>query len=234
MDTSKFRVIAYDLDDTLIDTSGLLIPAACQNIYLNLKAAGFENSFKEFDTDRRLNVSHLSHKDYFKQLSEKLYPSDLERSKNLTQNLTNLFYEPDVPSKMPFIDGVEKNLNALQKKYKLYVVTAGVVSAQYKKLNSLGIEKWIPKENWYIVSKETFSSKRDAFKNILKKEQIEPKQLLAIGNRLSQEIKMAKEIGASTCFFKFGEHSSEKPMNDYEKPDFIISDHKDFILTCQL
>ena len=76
--------------------------------------------------------------------------------------------------------------------------------------------------------------KRQAFSEIIEALKINPSELLSIGNRLSQEIRDAKELGATTCYFKFGEHIGESPKSHLENPDFTIEKHSELIATCHL
>ena len=85
-----------------------------------------------------------------------------------------------------------------------------------------------------VVADGALPTKKAAFEKILKDSKIHPHELLSIGNRLSQEIRMAKQLDCRTCYFQFGEHSEDKPRDHFETPDYTIFSHKELISVCQL
>jgi putative hydrolase of the HAD superfamily len=230
----NYKAIAFDLDDTLIDTTNELIPFACRKIHSYLLTEGYPNTYEEFDILRKEYVKTKSHKEFFKNLVT-TFPIILPAEAPLIiANLNRLFYEPDVPLNLGLMPGAEDNLKTLAAKYNVFIVTAGVLSAQHKKLAQLNIDRFVKKENILVVADGAFSSKREAFKKILQDTGILPEQLLSIGNRLSQEIRMAKQVGAKTCYYQHGEHAEDEVQDHFEIPDFTIHTHKELIPVCQL
>lgn len=230
------KAIAFDVDDTLLNTSEILIPFAIQKIYQVLLANGLKVTFEEFNRQRLSFVAQSSHREFFKHFIDG-YPftSEITVSRNdLAATLIQHFYEPEIPLNANLIEGSSENLNRLKSKYKIYVVTSGVEKTQVQKIEALKLIQWIPKENHLIIDGNKYKTKKQAFQMILKKENLLPAELLSVGNRLSQEIRMAKELGAKTCYFKFGEHANDIPKDHFEQADYIITHHKDFIPTCQL
>jgi len=230
----NYKAIAFDLDDTLIDTTNELIPFACRKIHSYLLTEGYPNTFEEFDISRKEYVKTKSHKDFFKNLVSSFPVKLASEAPLVVANLNRLFYEPDVPSNLGLMPGAEYNLKTLGAKYHVFIVTAGVVSAQHKKLAQLNIDRFVKKENILVVAEGAFSTKRAAFEKILKDTGIQPEQLLSIGNRLSQEIRMAKQVGAKTCYYQHGEHAEDVAQDHFEIPDYTIHTHKELITACQL
>lgn len=226
----NYKAIAFDLDDTLIDTTNELIPFACQKIHTYLSTLGHPGRYDEFDVLRKNFVKTKSHKEFFKSL----IPTLINTKPDTLETLNRLFYEPDIPHNLKLMDGAEENLLHLSSKYDVYVVTAGVVSAQKRKLEQLKIDRFIKSENILIVTDGAFQTKKLAFEKILTDTKIIPAQLLSVGNRLSQEIRMAKQLGCRTCYFKYGEHAEDTAQDHFEFPDYIISSHKELISVCQL
>lgn len=226
------KAIAFDLDDTLLNTTEILIPFAIRRIYDLLCQKGFKESFEVFNQNRISFVGHSSHREFFKHTVAS--NPQLLTEPGLADVLIQYFYQPEIPEKMPLIEGAKENLEILSSKYKLYVVTSGVEPTQKRKIKALGLECWIPVTNQFIVDGNGIKTKKQAFEMLLKKESISPSELLSFGNRLSQEIRMAKEIGAQTCYFQFGEHAHDIPKDDFEKADFTIQTQKEFITKCRL
>lgn len=230
----KYKAIAFDLDDTLIDTTNELIPFACRKIHSYLLTEGYASSFEEFDISRKDFVKTRSHKEFFRNLVTTFALKNPSQLPLIVANLNRLFYEPAIPPHLAMLPGAEENLKILTAKYNVYVVTAGVVSAQHHKLMQLKIERFVKKENILVVGDGAFLTKKAAFEKIIKDNKIQPKELLSIGNRLSQEIRMAKQLGGMTCYYQHGEHAEDVAQDEFEIPDYTIHSHKELIPTCQL
>ncbi|MBL7544967.1 MAG: HAD family hydrolase [Bdellovibrionaceae bacterium] len=229
-----YKAIAFDLDDTLIDTTNELIPFACRKIHTYLLSEGYPGTFEEFDVLRKNFVKTKSHKEFFKNLVSTFSIQDSSRRPDIISNLNQLFYEPTIPSHLTMMPGAEDNLMYLGSKYTLFVVTAGVVAAQKRKLAQLRIERYVKHAHVLIVGEGAFSTKKTAFEKILQDEDLRPQELLSIGNRLSQEIRMAKQLACDTCYFQHGEHAEDTAQDHFEIPDFTIHSHKELISTCRL
>lgn len=228
----SYKAIAFDLDDTLIDTTNELIPLACQKIHTYLASQGYSGTFEEFDGLRKDFVKTRSHKEFFKSLIPHL--TNAAHKEEWIPTLNRYFYEPIVPAHLQMMEGAEDNLKKLNERYQLYVVTAGVLSAQERKLNQLQLTRYIKQENIFIVADGAYPTKKAAFENILAISNIRPEELLSVGNRLSQEIRMAKQLNCHTCYFKYGEHADDVPQDQFEVPDYTIHFHKDLISVCRL
>jgi FMN phosphatase YigB (HAD superfamily) len=130
------------------------------------------------------------------------------------------------------MEGALENLQKLAPNYALFLVTAGHVQTQSKKVKATQTEKYFQKV--YTINGAAQQRKSLAFNEILSNLKLKPTELLSIGNRLAQEIHDAKELGALTCYFRFGEHVGEEPRNSFEIPDFVVESHKELIQTCRL
>lgn len=231
------KVIVLDLDDTLLDTSGLLIPGACLKIYNHLKSMGFSNSFESFETSRKSFVKQSSHKEFFKKFvaeNTQALRLNSNTADELLKQITNYFYDPEIPENIHLLEGATENLNYFQKKYKLALVTSGIEKTQKLKVAKLNLNSFIPIENQFYISGEMLKTKKQAFQILIEKEKIKATELLSIGNRLSQEIRMCKELGGHTCYFQYGEHAEDTPKDQFEIPDFTVKTHHEIIATCRL
>ena len=63
------RAIAFDLDDTLMDTTGILVPNAAKNAFQILIAAGLTLTLDECEEKRTQLVKSISHKEAFAKLA---------------------------------------------------------------------------------------------------------------------------------------------------------------------
>lgn len=75
--------------------------------------------------------------------------------------------------------------------------------------------------NIFILNSDDNSlSKKDSFQSIIQSENILPNQLLSVGNRLDNEICIAKKLGSMTCHIKYGEHALATPKDSFEIADY--------------
>ncbi len=223
------KAIAFDLDDTLIDTSKVLVPLASRNAFKAMTSLGLEIDFETFDNERKIGALSMTHKKIFKVIAEK-YCQKLDENMALTG--IDAFYNSPVPKELPILEGARENLEYLFKKYPMFVVTSGSISTQKKKIEVSGLTNFFQKA--YTVDGFRNERKRIAFEDILKNLSLKPDELISIGNRLSQEIHDAKELGCITCYFNYGEHVGEVARNNFEIPDFTVESHKELISTCRL
>ncbi len=226
---SSFKCIAFDLDDTLLDTSQLLVPVAARRACEAMLAAGVASDIDICLQWRAMKASELSHTEIFTQFIKTHGSPTADLA---LQGALKAFYNPEVPGHLPLIEGAEENLKFLAQKYSLYLVTSGEPEAQAKKIKALNVEKYFRKI--YLVNNFKQEQKKDAFTDILRIEKILPNELLSIGNRLAQEIRQAKMCGAHTCYFCYGEHVGEIPTQREDYPDFTIYKHAELIRTCGL
>ncbi|MFN3696182.1 MAG: HAD hydrolase-like protein [Pseudobdellovibrio sp.] len=225
----KIQSIAFDLDDTLLDTSGILAPKACSEAFQILIKAGLKITESECESIRVEMIKKTSHKDVFKYLVDQFGSSETYKALELA---TERFYHPKIPNKLPLLDGAIENIKFLSKKYNLYIVTAGLNEAQQSKVNALEIRSFF--KDVMVVNSLKNERKFDAFRKILEIEHISADQLLCIGNSLSSEIKDARLIGAWACYFEFGEDRGYMSTDEQLKPHYHIKNHKELITTCKL
>lgn len=227
--SSKLKSIAFDLDDTLLDTTGQLVPKASQQAFEILIKAGLRMDLKTCEQKRLAWIRSMSHKDVFKKLALEYGDSQTLAA---VDSANQAFYHPTIPSDLKLLPGALDNLNFLSKKYHLHLVTAGFQEAQEAKIKCLGIGHFF--RHIFVVNSLNAEKKYTAFKMILQNDQIQPEEMLCIGNSLSSEIKDARLIGAWACYFEFGEDRGSVPTEPELQPHFHVKNHLELIPTCQL
>jgi putative hydrolase of the HAD superfamily len=224
-----FRSLAFDLDDTLLNTSGLLVPMAARRSCEAMLEAGLRCSLEECLQMRAELAPAYSHTEVFTKIVDRFGTNQKGRA---IHDALDRFYNPDVPATLPLLEGAMENLEKLGQKYNLYLVTVGSHPSQVKKIEALGVQKYF--KGIYILNGFMGEKKESAFRDIIQKENHAPHELLSIGNRLSSEIRDGKRCGTGTCYFAFGEHVGEKEEYPEDHPDFTIEHHKDLISACGL
>lgn len=226
---NSIKCIAFDLDDTLLDTSHTLVPAASQKACQAMIDFGLECKLQECLDLRQSLAESLSHTEIFPEIVNRFPCKD---PKSAVEAALKNFYGPEVPSYMNPMPGVIENLEYLKGKYKLFIVTMGQEETQKKKIEALRISHYF--EKIYIVNGFKGDKKQQAFENIVLENNIQTHELLSIGNRISSEIHDANVIGAKTCFFAFGEHKNEKRRSAFDTPHFTVKNHRELLSTCEL
>lgn len=222
------KAIAFDLDDTLLDTSGLLAPQFALATFRFMIDKGLKLTVEECEEIRKELVKTVSHREVFERLAQEY--GTAETIENLPEIIDH-FYNPALPQDLPLMPGARENLDYLKNKYALYLVTAGARTSQLAKAFALGIVKDFKKV--IVVNSLIKHRKYDTFLQILNEEQIQPHELLCIGNSLVSEIADALEIGAIACHFEHGE-SRGLVENLKRAPHFNIKTHAELIETCKL
>ncbi len=225
----SIKTIAFDLDDTLIDTTGILIPEASLSVFNHMKMYGLSISYSDYEHLRLKKIKEISHKDYFHYLAKNF---GTDQTLNCVDKAVQLFYHPTLPKNLILLPQAHEVLKYCSEKYSLYAVTAGFFEAQIAKIKHLNIESFFKKI--YVVNSLNDEKKFHAFQKIIEFENIKSQELLCVGNSLSSEIQDGKLIQAKTCYFEFGEDRGKSMHDPAYKPDYHIKNLSEFIKTCQL
>jgi FMN phosphatase YigB (HAD superfamily) len=236
----QFEVLIFDLDDTLLDTYKLLIPQAVKKAGLQFQTLTglsmmpileFTDAWGKLHTD-------FSGRALFKQIIDLLLSKYREallkpiEPESLLTNVYKSFLQPNLPETMTLTDATLQLLSRLKENYTIYLVTQGVPESQRQKIDQLKITSYF--KQIFVVNAPAGDSKTEAFEKILAIENCKPEKVLSIGNRLSQEIFMAKKLMMKTCHIAIGEHKNEKPENKFEIADWTIHSLDELEGKCQL
>ncbi|MDQ6985263.1 MAG: HAD family hydrolase [Candidatus Dojkabacteria bacterium] len=216
----KYKLIAFDLDDTLNDGTK---PWRVAYEWL------YEEWFQKYHTDKDL-FDHAFNKTRagLKEKQPEKYMLAI-RALHLSEMVNELEYEIDwfwiekiskqyweifLENVNPR-EGLYETLNELKNRgYKLVVATDFSFDIQLGKLNSLMVTKYFS----YIYTAEEIGSLKktcEMFEYILKHEHIKPSEMLMIGDNVKGDIIAPKELGIDTCLIrnKFYEYSEDE-MNE--------------------
>ncbi len=233
----KLKCLAFDLDDTLLDTSGILLPKASLQACETMISLGLNCTTDQCLQWRSQLAKEMSHREIFLEIAKKFgcRPDSRWESQDIQPMARagiDSFYNPDIPKNLPLLPFALENLMTLSKTYTLFLVTSGAPLTQNKKVDAAGVRGFFKKV--YTLDGFKGEKKRSAFENIITSEKINPDQLLSIGNRLFEEIRQAKQLGGQTCYFKYGDHVGEVPQVPEDHADFTVLSHQELIFTCQL
>ena len=190
-------MIIFDLDDTLIDTSGSIIPYRVEEIVhyflrSGLSRLSFDEAYKEL---LELNRGSLTLEEALHRFFDK-YPGKqdwLERAKKIYQS-------PIVDMPVQTLPLANQILNRFQQKHLLALVTYGEESFQLKKLEKAGIDRSLFSK--IVVCKER--NKGPYYQEIIDQMRQDPKNVLVCGDRVAFDLVPAKGLGCWTIHMKWG------------------------------
>src|SRR5437868_2600280 len=98
----QIRCLAFDLDDTLLDTSGLLVPAAARQACEAMKKLGLNCSTEECLRWREKLAKEMSHREIFLEIARKYNHGNID---SMAAKGIEKFYNPEIPSALPLLPG---------------------------------------------------------------------------------------------------------------------------------
>ena len=223
------QAIAFDLDDTLLDTTQLLLGAAAERACRVMIQEGLSVSLDQCLLWRKELAPQKSHKELFFDIALR---AGGEKARQIGSAGVQAFYESPIPETLPLLSGAAEVLQALSGRYALFLVTSGAPATQWEKVRATGLEGRF--QEIFVVDKMRGEQKTASFQAILKSTGLQPQALLSVGNRLTEEIRLAKRLGAQTCHFEYGEHVGEQVEFPEDHADFTIHSWPEFIPTCRL
>jgi len=209
----------FDLDDTLLDTSGQLIPQVsqrvCDFLFQQKIFTNLDEGLKIWDEKKNQYAGKVLIE---KLIAEKMSPG-AQREK-LILEAYQIFRTPKLVLTLSLLPGGREILESLSTQIPLFLVTQGDIPTQIKKVEILQISNYF--RQIYYVDPFMGENKTQAFNALLSNFSLDPHFVLSIGNRLDNEIERSKKLEIKTCYFPYGEHRLETPQTKEQEPDFQI------------
>lgn len=236
---SFFRHVTFDLDDTLLDTSGGLIPIAARRAMEVLVHQSDKESSTEVSTESRTAAREAAIEKLMIRRSEilrqepraDLWKKLADGNAALGEEARQIFLRPpiqNVPaSAVRPTDGAIELLQWAKEHATLHLVTSGDSATQTEKIRILGIGHFF--ETIQIVEARPSppngkGPKYEAFSKTLERYRETPANLfLSIGNRVDTDLGEAKLLNWRTVWIRHGEHAHLAPAKPSEIPDFEVA-----------
>ena len=231
MRPEAFKALIFDLDDTLLDTSGQLIGPAAQDACQAMVKEGLDCTV-EACVRRRAELVRRGVNQPLEVIGREFGSRDDDSLDRIVQAGLRAFYEREVPANIKLFPGAFETLLQLKQHHLLFLVTIGSVPTQSRKLEILGIAPQFQKV--FVVDISVDSDKTGALRKILMTTRLNPEQVLCIGNRIDSEIVQAKRLGMKTCWVRQGEHAFAQPRLKEETPDFTIRALRELVSLCKI
>ena len=228
----NFDHLIFDLDDTLLDTFGLLVPQASKEACAKMIEQGLAGDIASCLLMREELAQTSARTDLFTNLVNHIGVKNGVDAKHVAKAGFTAFYDRKVESSIAIFPGLRDVLHDLKDKYGMHLVTSGHPETQEEKLQILELRPLF--DTTTIVNTFAHETKENAFRAIAKRTGGSPPRHLSIGNRLDTDIAPAKILHWSTCWVKYGEYARSTPANKFETPDYTLASMKELISTCQL
>lgn len=212
---TKIKAIIYDLDDTLYDCSGTLVEAARKRAAKAMTQAGLPLTEQEaYNKIIELEKKYGKRVNVFETICEELNVNKKIGEKGLEA------YNADVVEDIELFPDVLLTISKL-KNIKHIVVTTGKRSRQELKIEKLGIKD---KFDYILINDlETGLSKENCFRQMMKKFNLKPHQVIVVGDRIFSEIKVGNQLKLNTVQMLHGRYKDLTPKSDLEEPDYKIN-----------
>jgi len=195
-------LIIFDLDDTLIDTSGFITPFKMQECLRRLiEEGGVVSNFNEaYSHLLLLNQTSLRSQDAILQFAKEIGCSSPGSAlQELTAPLPPDFSIPTTPE-------AKEVLHFFKHKFLLALVTAGSSSFQREKMEKAGLDSSLFSK---IAIPET-SIKKPSYEALLKEYVDDPRKIWVCGDRVSVDLAPAFELGFKTVHMRWGRGKIER------------------------
>lgn len=234
-----FRHITFDLDDTLLDTSGALVPTAARRAIAAMTTAMKIPHETETWVRRRLEILRADPRaDVWLRLADGDEDiADLGRRAFFTHPIEAL---PDEALRLT--PGAKDILEWAHEHATLHLVTSGDAVTQAKKVARLGISRYFDSIQ-YVDAKHAMPTKLAgaqgshshakylAFqKTQARFPDVHAEQFVSIGNRVDTDLGEAKMLNWKTVWVRYGEHVNLTPQNPYEIPDYEVASLSDLLI----
>ncbi|TFF98884.1 MAG: TIGR02253 family HAD-type hydrolase [Promethearchaeota archaeon] len=239
MNNDKIKLIAFDLDDTLFNSTDLSEKARIRGIDamielgLKIEREKAINILMEIVEEYGSNFSY--HYDYlFRRLehTDNSFNISFDTKYKCIAGAVMAYHREKIDS-IKLYDDVKDVLEIIdQLNLKMAIITDGRIIKQYEKVLRLKIDDLI---DYIVVSDEIGIKKpnKKLFEYCLRKAKVRSKEAIYVGDRLDKDIKPALELGIYSVYIhRGGKHDFEKPevrKPEIIKPDFEISNMRELI-----
>jgi len=226
-----FKIVIFDLDDTLFDCSEQLIPRAVCEMCRAMVDAGLDTRVGHAMDERSRFLMTNPRSSWLDHLISHFgVRSGFEASaENVKSAGQGAFFQRSVPPIKPF-DETHQVLQTLTKDCSLHLVTSGHPQTQKAKIEILDVESYF--RSVRVIDPSRGENKRDVFREIKENEKAPRSKCLVVGDRLDREISEGGQLGMCTCHVKRGEFQHLIPLNDWETPNFTVTNLQDLIPLC--
>lgn len=190
-------LIVFDLDDTLIDTSGAFIPLKLRMslqamIDAGLKVSSFEKALQEL---QKIDANSQNGKETLTKFLREIHAEPHFLDIGLTEYL-HLPAEFSISA----MEGVKEVLAKLVQKHTLVIVSTGIEEAQHTKMKKAGLQK----ELFHKIIIIPDYNKKKYYLGLLQELQYDADETLVCGDKFDTDLLPAQELKIKTVQMLWG------------------------------
>ncbi len=212
------KVVFFDLDDTLVDTTKLA-EMARQNAIENMIRHGLPVDFKTAYNEL-LELINEYGSNFGKHFDYLLRRLDLPNNPKWVAAGVIAYHNTKF-AYLRTVKGVKRTLLELQRAgYRLGIITDGDPIKQWEKILRLDLDPYFEEVfiSDYLGVKKPHPK---IFEKALRKMEVEPHEAVMVGDRLYSDIYGAKQVGMRTIWFRYGKYAN-KELDYLDYADFTI------------
>jgi FMN phosphatase YigB (HAD superfamily) len=212
----SIQALIFDLDDTLMDTFGQLVPEAHRQACLSMQKAGLEVPLEHLLEKRWALIKSHPREEVNRLLA---YAFEC-RDEAVIQAGIDTYFNPFFETLEPF-PGVYEMLDTLRQDYALFLLTSGIPEAQQRKVEALNLSTYFNELVYAPLDKER--AKYKAIQDIVHRYHYRFDQTVVIGDRINNEIVAGNQLGCYTIWIQQGECLGISPEEPEEMPHLTTS-----------
>ncbi len=215
---ASFDAVIFDLDDTLFDCTGSLVEASRRRAAESLVKAGLPMSVEEaFSLQRELAEIHGPHFLVFDEIGRR-YNLDADALEAAYKAYNSDEVGDDIT---PFPD-VVPTLQMLRRQGILcFLLTVGPHRRQQAKIRKLGLADRF--DDVLVSDLDRGALMSECVRYLLNKYRLSPAEVLIVGDRPGEEIRIGNELGMVTAQILRGRFSVAEPRDQFEVPHYRIN-----------
>lgn len=212
---TRIRAVVFDLDDTLVDTTGQLLEPAHADAAAAMIAAGLPGTVQEV-AQARIDLARAHPDQSVDRLVAHRYGCEDDA---VVIAGHRAFYERRVRKLDPFPDATRVLSELGAAGVLRLLVTAGHPPTQRQKLALAGLEELIDAVHIVDYSEP---DKQAAIAELLDAHGLAPEETVVIGDRVDREIAAARRLGCWAVRVAHGEGQWAQPANPEEQPHYTV------------
>ncbi|MFQ5962721.1 MAG: YvcK family protein [Candidatus Scalinduaceae bacterium] len=210
------KAIIFDLDDTLYDCTGSLLEASRRRAAKAMIKGGLPCTEEEsYLMQKELSEKHGPYYLVFTEIAKKF-----GKDNKFVDDILKAYNSNEVSDIKLFPDVISTLKKLAQEKYMLFLLTTGIYERQRKKVELLELEPYF--DEIIINDQEVGLLMKECFEEIVKKYKLNPIDVVAVGDRVRVELRIAKSMGMVTVQMLHGRFKIETAGDDLNKPDYKI------------
>ena len=216
-----YKLIIFDLDDTLIDTWNCFLPVELKGALLAMIQEGLvvKDVEKAFTLLMKINSQSPDGTSAIQKFLQEMGADE----RFLDVAIQSYYHCSHSDFKINPLPGVVETLAVLKKRYVLALVSRGIERIQRLKVENIGIDAKLFSDVIITLNYD----KGDAYQKLLLKQKCLPREALVVGDKYDSDLLPAKKLGMATVFMNHGRGKVFPPKKG--EVDFTINNLKELL-----